>query len=126
MRTGELELHLEKFPPMEAIRRLVEWKVNSTLGTAAFAGCSWIENIHLGRRMTKSVMLKQMAKQSFELLRGALARGIDAGVFRKDLQRVELHSVISSLCFFAVDAATCVIGPQSGRSHHFRRSLPLA
>jgi hypothetical protein len=62
-----------------------------------------IENILLGRHIAKSSVLKEMAAKIIEQLGGVIARGIDAGVFRKDLGPVEVHAIISSLCFFAVE-----------------------
>jgi AcrR family transcriptional regulator len=103
MRTGELELQLDRFPPREAIRTLVEWTFEFDFKHSHFVRVVMIENILLGRHMTKSIVLKEMATKIIDQLGDVIARGIDAGVFRKDLEPVELHAIISSLCFFAVE-----------------------
>lgn len=128
MRTGELELKLDRFPPKEAIRALVEWTFEFDFKHSHFVRVVMIENILLGRHMTKSVVLKEMAKQIIEQLGGVVARGIDAGVFRRDLEPVELHAIISSLCFFAVEnrytfAAQFGYNMASRRTHNKHKAL---
>jgi AcrR family transcriptional regulator len=128
MRTGELELELHRFPPKEAIRTLVEWTFDFDFKHSHFVRVVMIENILLGRHMAKSTVLKQMAMKIIDQLGGVIARGVDAGVFRKDLEPVEVHAIISSLCFFAVEnrhtfAAQFGYNMASRRTHHKHKAL---
>jgi AcrR family transcriptional regulator len=128
MRTGELELKLDRFPPKEAIRALVEWTFEFDFTHSHFVRLVMIENILLGRHIAKSVVLKVMAKKIMDQLGGVVTRGIDAGVFRKDLEPVELHAIISSLCFFAVEnrytfAAQFGYNMASKRTHNKHKAL---
>jgi AcrR family transcriptional regulator len=103
MRTGELELRLERFAPLEALHKLVDWTFEFDAAHTQFLRLVMVENIHLGRHMAKSVLLKEMAAAIIKQLKGVVARGREQGVFRKDLEAVELHAIISSLCAFAVE-----------------------
>ena len=128
MRTGELGLELDQLPPRQAIRALVEWTFDFDFKHSHFVRVVMIENILLGRHMAKSVVLKEMAKKIIEQLGGIVERGIAAGVFRKDLGPVELHAIISSLCFFAVEnrytfAAQFGYNMASRKTHNKHKTL---
>jgi AcrR family transcriptional regulator len=103
MRTGELDLRLDQYPPRDALRKLVGWTFEFDAAHTQFLRLVMVENIHLGRHMARSVLLKEMAAQIIKQLKGVLARGKEEGIFRRDLEAVELHAIISSLCAFAVE-----------------------
>ena len=128
MRTGELALNLDQLPPKEAIRALVEWTFDFDFKHSHFVRLVMIENILQGRHMAKSVVLKEMAKRVIQQLGSVVARGIDTGVFRKDLEPVALHAIISSLCFFAVEnrytfAAQFGYNMASRKTHNKHKTL---
>jgi AcrR family transcriptional regulator len=128
MRTGELELRLDRFPPREAMRALVEWTFEFDFRHSHFVRLVMIENILLGRHIAKSSVLKEMAAKIIGQLAGVIARGIDARVFRNDLEPVEVHAIISSLCFFAVEnrhtfAAQFGYNMASRRTHDKHKAL---
>lgn len=103
MREQELSLPLDALEPLEAIRTLVQWTYDFDFEHSHFARLVMIENIHHGRHIARSTQLKAFAAQIIDRLRKVVRRGIADGVFRKDLDPVALHAVISSLCFFSVE-----------------------
>jgi hypothetical protein len=61
-----------------------------------------IENIHHADHLTELTSLVELSMPVIQLLDGILKSGWDAGVFRTDVDAVDVHMMISSYCFFRV------------------------
>ncbi|HSW05467.1 TetR/AcrR family transcriptional regulator, partial [Aquabacterium sp.] len=102
MRSIEAELHLEDLAPEDALRRLVGFTCDYQLANPDFIRLVMTENIHRGEFLAQSKTIQQLNVPAIDAVRAAYERGVKAGVFRKDIDPVDLHMSISALCFFNV------------------------
>ncbi|WP_119420598.1 TetR family transcriptional regulator [Desertibaculum subflavum] len=102
VRRTETELDLEHLPPVEALRRLVEFTFDHHHSHEAFIRLVMIENIHHGDYLARSRTIQDLNVSVIGELDRIYQRGLQAGVFRKGLAAIDLHWQISALCFFNV------------------------
>jgi AcrR family transcriptional regulator len=102
MRDAEQALHLEALPPLEALRRMVETTFDYHAAHPNFVRLVCVENIHEARIVAASPTILARNAAVLGTLRGLLARGEAAGVFRPGLAALDLHMLISSFCFYRV------------------------
>ena len=102
IRAIEQTLDLEHLAPAEAIRRLVEFTFDYQDAHPDFVRLVSIENIHHARYLATSEKIRSLNVTVIESLAAILARGRAEGVFHTDADPVDLHLVISALCFFRV------------------------
>ena len=102
IRTIEASLDLEQKPPLEALAQHVRFTFDYQLANVDFIRLVMVENIHHGQHIAQLSKTQQESMGAIETLRSIVARGIAAGVMRKDLDTVDLHMSISALCFFNV------------------------
>jgi AcrR family transcriptional regulator len=98
----ESELHLEDLPPEEALRTLVAFTFDYQNANPDFIRLVMNENIHRGEFLAQSQTIQQLNVPAIDAVRTVYERGCAAGVFRDDLDPVDLHMSISALCFFNV------------------------
>jgi len=60
------------------------------------------ENIHHGAHIGEVASIKTRNRTVVSTLKSLLDRGVKAGLFRADIEPVELHMTISALCFYNV------------------------
>ena len=102
IRSVEQELDLASLSPVEAIRRMIEFTFDYEEAHPEFIRLVSIENIHHGRHFARSSTLQKQNLIVIDTLTGILERGRRAGVFRLDIDAVDLHLMISAFCFFRV------------------------
>lgn len=102
IRAIESELKLDDLPPMEAIRRLVEFTFDYQVGNPDFIRLVMNENIHNGEFMAQSDIIQRLNTPAISGLTRVYERGCESGAFRRGIDPVELHMSISALCFFTV------------------------
>jgi AcrR family transcriptional regulator len=102
IRSIENELHLEDLPPEEALRTLVGFTFDYQNANPDFIRLVMNENIHRGEFLAQSETIQQLNVPAINAVRAVYERGRKAGVFRADLDPVDLHLSISALCFFNV------------------------
>lgn len=102
IRTIEATLDLEHKPPLEALAQHVRFTFDYQLANTDFIRLVMVENIHHGEHIAQLSQTQQANMAAIDTLRGIVQRGIDSGVFRKDLNPIDLHMSISALCFFNV------------------------
>ncbi|MCX7660543.1 MULTISPECIES: TetR/AcrR family transcriptional regulator [Caldimonas] len=102
IRQIEGELHLEDLPPEEALRTLVAFTFDYQNANPDFIRLVMNENIHRGEFLAQSQTIQQLNVPAIDAVRAVYERGRAAGVFRDDLDPVDLHMSISALCFFNV------------------------
>ncbi|TSE35211.1 HTH-type transcriptional repressor NicS [Tepidimonas fonticaldi] len=98
----ESELHLEDLPPEEALRTLVAFTFDYQNANPDFIRLVMNENIHRGEFLAQSQTIQQLNVPAIDAVRTVYERGCATGVFRDDLDPVDLHMSISALCFFNV------------------------
>ncbi len=123
IRRFEAELKLDHYPPVEAIRRLVEFTFDYDEAHLDFIRLVSTENVLNALYISKSTTIQALNRGAITLLQAVLDRGKRDKVFRQDVDPVDVHLLISSFCFFRVsnrytfntlfghdlsDAAVCV------------------
>ena len=61
-----------------------------------------IENIHHGEYLERSDAIRSLNVTAIDSIASIYRRGVDEGLFRPDLDPVDLHWQVSALCFFNV------------------------
>lgn len=113
VREGEQKLDLDHLPPVEALKRLVEFTFDHHSRNPDFIRMVMIENVHHGAYMEQSGMIRSVNAGAIEKLEEICRRGREAGLFRTDVAPVELHWHISALSFFNVSnraTFSCIFG----------------
>lgn len=102
IRNTEQGLHLGELGPVEAIRRLVEFTFDHHDRNVDFVRIVSTENINFGQFVGQSQTIRTLSNHVLTSLGDILARGADAGLFRKGLDPVDVHMLISSFSFYRV------------------------
>jgi shikimate dehydrogenase len=102
IRTLESRLDSEKYSAEEALRRLVEATFDHDERNPNFIRLVSIENIHRARHLKRSAELRELNSTIIATLVRILARGREEGVFKREVDPIDLHLAISSYCFFRV------------------------
>jgi AcrR family transcriptional regulator len=106
VRQGEGQLDIEHLSPLEALKRLVEFTFDHHRQHESFIRMVMIENIHHGEFLERSKIIRQLNVTAIDHIKKLYARGVKEGLFRKNLDPIELHWQISALCFFNVSNRT--------------------
>jgi AcrR family transcriptional regulator len=102
IREAEQRLQVDHVDPVVAMRRLAELTFDHHLDHQAFIRLVSIENIHRGEFISRLDSLRSLGQPATSLLDEILARGRAAGVFRDDVESLDVHLVISAYCVFQV------------------------
>jgi AcrR family transcriptional regulator len=102
VRDIESELHLQDLEPEEALRRLVAFTFDHHLHHENYIRLVMSENIHRGEYLAQSRRIQDLNVPAIAAIRNLYERGIQAGLFRKGLDPVDIHASISALSFFNV------------------------
>jgi AcrR family transcriptional regulator len=98
---GGLEID-ESMPPVPALRMLVSASFDFHAAHPEFIRMVMNENINQGEYIRKIPELRAINRSAITLLERLCQRGIAEGVFRADLDPVDLHMSISALSFYNV------------------------
>jgi AcrR family transcriptional regulator len=102
VREGEAKLDTKGLPPIEALRRLVEFTFDHHQSHEEFIRMVMIENIHHGEYLDRSEAIRGLNAGAIDHIAEIYSRGVAEGVFREGLDPLELHWQVSALCFFNV------------------------
>ena len=102
VREGEAQLDIEGLSPVAALTKLVEFTFDHHHRHEEFIRMVMIENIHHGEFLERSKTIRQLNLTAIDHIKKLYARGVKEGLFRKNLDPIELHWQISALCFFNV------------------------
>jgi AcrR family transcriptional regulator len=86
----------------QALRALVSFTFDYQNAHPEFVRLVMNENIMNGTYLARSKAIQRLNVSVIDGLRNLLARGQSEGVFRRDIDPVDLHMSISALCFFNV------------------------
>ncbi len=102
IRTREAQLNLDALTPVEAIRRLVELTFDydeSHVPSSAWSRSRTFTAPSTSRKLTS---LRNVNASVIKTLEDIIRRGQAEGVFKNDVDPVDLHLFISAFCFFRV------------------------
>jgi AcrR family transcriptional regulator len=102
IRDAEGELDLDHLAPEAAIRRIVEFTYSYYVDHEGFVRLVVAENQASGRHLRKSRLMRTLNRPIIDRLARVIARGQAQGVFRRDVDPVEVHKAIAALGMFNV------------------------
>jgi len=102
MRDAEQSWELLHLPPVEALTRLVRLTYDYDQSNPGFVRIVSNENLLHGAFIGRAADPKRLNRPILDTLQAVLERGKAEGVFRRSVEALELHYVISALCFFSV------------------------
>jgi AcrR family transcriptional regulator len=102
IRTIEASLDLAHQQPEQALRALIAFTFDYQNAHPEFVRLVMNENILNGAYVARSKTIQRLNSPAIEALTDLLSRGQREGVFRRDVDPVDLHMSISALCFFNV------------------------
>lgn len=102
IREAERHLALDELPPAQAVRRIVEFTYNYYVEHEDFVRLVVAENQARGRHMKRSPALRTINRPIVDLLAAVVARGRAEGVFRHDVDPIDVHMAIAALGMFNV------------------------
>lgn len=102
LRSAEQTLPVEHLDPIAAIRELAELTFDHHEAHPEFLRLVAIENIHRAEHMVRSNILTSLNTPAVELIQRILVRGQEQGVFRRTVDPLDVHMLISSFCVFRV------------------------
>lgn len=100
IRSLERQLDVEHLDPVEAVRELCGLTFDHHEAHPEFIRLVSIENIHHAEHLTGSASLSGMANPALDVLGTILERGWAAGLFRDDVDALDVHQFISAYCVF--------------------------
>jgi AcrR family transcriptional regulator len=102
IREAENELELEHLAPVDAIRRIVEFTYDYYVEHEYFVRLVVAENQARGRHMKRFPSLRTVNRPIVDMLGAVIARGQAEGVFRPDVDPIDIHMAIAALGMFNV------------------------
>jgi len=102
IRAIEAELHLEDLAPEDALRKLVAFTFDYQHDNEPFIRLVMNENMHRGEYLARSSIIQELNVPAIDAVSRVYRRGVEGGVFRRDVDPIDLHMSISALCFFNV------------------------
>jgi len=102
IREAEQSVHVGDLPPLEALRRIAERTYDHHLDHSSFIRLVAIENIHRGEFIEGIDGLRELNQNALGVLDDILSRGQADGTFRRGVDALDVHIVISAYCFFQV------------------------
>ncbi|SHJ24600.1 transcriptional regulator, TetR family [Roseomonas rosea] len=100
IRRQEQALHLADLAPLDAMARLVGFSFDYLAGHPEFVALLNDENQHGARHVRQSRQLRAMHSPLIGLVDETLARGAAEGVFRGDLDAVDVYISIAGIAYF--------------------------
>ncbi|KPK04162.1 MAG: TetR family transcriptional regulator [Betaproteobacteria bacterium SG8_39] len=100
IREAERALQLEHLEPRAALKRLVRFTWDYCLEHPEFLTLLNSENLHQGRHLRHSKRVRAMHSPLVGMLRKVLLRGVQAGLFRRGIDPVQLYISIAGEGYF--------------------------
>ena len=100
IREAEARLEIEKDEPVTALKRLVRFTWEHYLGNPEFITLVNSENLHKARHIKASERMREMSRPFVARMRSLLERGARAGLFRPDLDAVQVNITIAAIGYY--------------------------
>ena len=102
IRRVERGVQIDELSPDEALRRLAEATYDHHTTHEAFIQLVSIENIHRAEHLRQSETILRENATAITLLEQVIARGVEQGIFRDDVDALDVHMIISAYACFHV------------------------
>lgn len=102
IREGERALSLDRYPPEEAMDRLVRFTFRHFLENPWFIRLLTTENLHQARFLQTRPEIKELNSPLVAHIGQLVERGAADGVFRRDVDPLQLYISIAALGYFYV------------------------
>ena len=99
VRSREAELDLKHLEPVNGMRALIEFTFEHIANHPEFVGLMTTENMLKGRFLKDSKQVPEATAPLVEAIRDLLLRGERAGVFRPDVDPIQLYITILSVSY---------------------------
>ncbi|KFL27200.1 hypothetical protein JP74_09885 [Devosia sp. 17-2-E-8] len=106
IRQGEKQLTLNQYDPVEAVDRMVRFTFRHFLANPWFPRLLAVENLQNGRFLKQIEDIPALHSPLVAELREILRRGGESGVFRADVDPMQLYISIAGLGYFYVSNMT--------------------
>ncbi len=100
LRARQQDENLRNLPPVEGMKRLVSSTFDHFVATPDLIRLMSIENIHYGEHLKRSQSTRPLYSGLLDTIRILLKRGQQEGVFRANVDPVDLYLSISGLAYF--------------------------
>jgi AcrR family transcriptional regulator len=127
IRHAEQQLDVTHLDPVEALRSLAESTYEHHTTHREFIRLVSIENIHRAEHLENSRSIRALNATAVATLRTVLTRGVRHGLFREDIDALDVHMMISAYsCFHVANRYTFRALFErdmldEGRHAHYRR-----
>lgn len=101
-RSREVELDLKQLGPVEGMKALIEFTFDHIANHPEFIGLMNTENTLKGRILEKSTQVPEATIPLVEAIGNLLNRGWAAGVFRRNVDPVQLYITILSVSYLHI------------------------
>jgi AcrR family transcriptional regulator len=102
IRRVERGIRIEELSPDEALRKIAEATYDHHTTHEAFIQLVSIENIHRAEHLRQSETILRENVTAITLLEEVIQRGVRDGIFRDDVDAIDVHMVISAYACFHV------------------------
>lgn len=102
VRSLDSGVEFDALAPTDALRRLVEITFDYHEAHPDFIRLVAIENIHRANHLKESASIRAINETAIGGLADILKRGQAEGAFRTDVDPLNVHLIVSALCFFRV------------------------
>jgi len=100
IRSAEQGLDLDHLEPKAALETHVRFTWHYYLNNPEFLTLVNSENLHKARHLKESVIIHSVSRRFVEMVSGLLDRGAKAGVFRSDIDPVQLNITIAAIGYY--------------------------
>jgi AcrR family transcriptional regulator len=102
IRSLEADLELADMPPDQALRQLISSTFDHDERNPDFVRLVSIENIHHAMHMKRSAEIAELNISVIRTIQEILDRGVREEIFKRQVDAIDLHMLISAFCFFRV------------------------
>jgi AcrR family transcriptional regulator len=129
IRQHETGLNLAAMEPELAMSKLVEASFDYHVSHPDFMRLVCTENLLRGRYISQSPRIKALNRSALDVLDDILARGQQQGVFIREVETIDVHRLISSICVHHVSnryTFNALFSPDNSEEESVRRNRQLA
>lgn len=102
IRRGERELRISQYEPVEAVDRIIRFTFRHFLANPWFPRLLSVENLQNAKFVKQIENVEEIRSPIVGELREIVKRGHELGIFRTDVDPMQLYISIISLCYFYV------------------------